>query len=164
MDPRGGRDRTVSPWVWTTFVEYAVQLFRLWPDDRGTRTTRLGDAYVAHAREVHDWPYPEQAIRNYAEATQRLTGGSERPPAIEDFEIHSVTDDRIDDWRSFFDHDAFVGVPKWAACYCLAPHPSCPPDNDPPHWTQDRETMTGLLTAGGAYGYLASSPDASRVG
>ena len=97
MDPTGGRDRTVSSWVWTTFVEYAVQLFRLWPDDRGTRTTRLGDAYVAHAREVHDWPYPEQAIRNYAEATQRLTGGSERPPAIEDFEIHSVTDDRIDD-------------------------------------------------------------------
>jgi len=119
------------------------------------KLSMLGDAYVAHAREVHDWPYPDQAIRNYAEATQRLTGGSERLPAIEEPEIHPVTDDRVDDWRRFFDHDAFVGVPEWAACYCLTPHPSRPPDDDPPHWTENRETMTGLLTAGGAYGYLA---------
>jgi len=80
MDPTGGRDRTVSSWVWTTFVEYAVQRFRRGQTIAAPELSRLGDAYVAHAREVHDWPYPEQAIRNYAEATQRLTGGSERPP------------------------------------------------------------------------------------
>lgn len=115
----------------------------------------LGDAYVAHARGVHDWPYPDQAIRNYAEATQRLTGGSERLRAIEEPEIHPVTDDRLEDWRSFFDHDAFVSFPQWAACYCLAPHPSRPPDDDPPHWSESREAMSGMLTTGGAYGYLA---------
>jgi GNAT superfamily N-acetyltransferase len=116
----------------------------------------LGDAFVAHARSVHDWPYPEQGIRNYAEATQRLTGGSARLDAIDPPEIHPVTKDRLDDWRRFFDHDAFVATPEWASCYCLAPHPGRHPvDDDPPHWTQSRDTMTGLLTAGGAFGYLA---------
>src|SRR5678815_6116449 len=38
----------------------------------------LTDAFVAHAREVHAWSYPEQALRNYArnygEATERVSG------------------------------------------------------------------------------------------
>src|SRR5262245_9339808 len=46
------------------------------------------DAFVAHARESHTWSYPEDAIRNYArnyaEATERLTGGTERLPEIAD--------------------------------------------------------------------------------
>jgi len=36
------------------------------------------DAFMAHGRSNHRWSYPEEAIRNYArnyaEATERLTG------------------------------------------------------------------------------------------
>jgi hypothetical protein len=34
----------------------------------------LGERFLAHGRTSHEWPYPDQGIRNYAEATQRLTG------------------------------------------------------------------------------------------
>jgi hypothetical protein len=41
------------------------------------------DAFVAHGQERHTWSYPEEAIRNYArnyaEASERLTGGAQRP-------------------------------------------------------------------------------------
>ena len=47
-------------------------------DDSGL----VADAFVAHGQESHTWSYPEEAIRNYArnyaEATERLTGGTER--------------------------------------------------------------------------------------
>ncbi len=64
-------------------------------------------AFVAHGCESHTWSYPEEAVRdyarNYAEATERLTGDTERLPAIPDVKVHSVTEDRIDDWLRFFD-------------------------------------------------------------
>jgi hypothetical protein len=57
------------------------------------------DAFVAHGQKRHTWSYPEEAIRNYArnyaEATQRLTGDSERLSEIGDTTVHSVTDERI---------------------------------------------------------------------
>ena len=41
------------------------------------------DAFVVHGQERHTWPYPQEAIRNYArnyaEASERLTGGAQRP-------------------------------------------------------------------------------------
>ena len=83
----------------------------------------LGDAMIAHVRADHtDWPFPDGAIRNYAEATQRLTGPTERLDAIGSIEIHPVTAERIDDWVYFFDHDGFADNPAWAACYCHEPH------------------------------------------
>jgi len=43
-------------------------------------------AFVAHGKAKHTWEYPGKAIRNYArnyaEATARLTGGTERLPEI----------------------------------------------------------------------------------
>jgi hypothetical protein len=59
--------------------------------------------------------------RNYADATKRLTGSTERLSEIGEVAVHRVTDDRIDDWLRFFDHDAFAGNPDWASCYCLEP-------------------------------------------
>lgn len=118
----------------------------------------LADAFLAHARAEHDWAYPDQAIRNYAEATLRLTGPSVRLEEIGAVEIHPVTHDRLDDWRVFFDHDAFVGTPEWAACYCLEPHrldPEAEPEEDVPHWRDNREAMTSRIADGGAHGYLA---------
>jgi GNAT superfamily N-acetyltransferase len=117
----------------------------------------LGDGLVAHARADHEWPFPDQAIRNYAEATQRLTGGAERLPELGAVEVHPITEERIDDWRAFFDHDAFVGTPEWAGCYCLEPHKAVPGEDpqDVPHWSENRAAMIGRLRDGRAFGYLA---------
>jgi hypothetical protein len=75
------------------------------------------DAFVVHGQESHAWSYPEESIRtyarNYAEATERLTGGTERLSEIGDITVHPVTADRVDDWLRFFDHDAFAG--KWGS-------------------------------------------------
>ena len=88
----------------------------------GNDIEAFGDAYIAHARSAHpDWPYPDVAIRNYAEATQRIARPAERLGAIGAVEIHPVTEDRMDDWLAFFDRDAFAGNPAWASCYCSTP-------------------------------------------
>lgn len=119
---------------------------------------RLGDAFLDHARSAHDWPYPDQAVRNYAEATLRLTGPVDRLDEIGDLEIQPVTEDRMDDWLAFFDHDGFVGTPEWAACYCLEPHthdPEAPPPDDVPSWRANREAMRSRLHEGATHGYLA---------
>ena len=154
-----GQLRTVS----VTVVRYRVMAmefgcFQCGKAIKGSEPGELGDVFVTHARSEHDWPYPDQAIRNYAEATQRLSGGSERLPSILPPIVQPVTRDRIDDWLSFFEHDAFVGMPEWADCYCLEPHVSDPDggeDNEVPHWRANREAMVERLTAGGAFGYLA---------
>jgi len=118
----------------------------------------LGDRFLEHARSEHDWPYPDQAIRNYAEATLRLTGSSDRLDEIGEIVVQPVTLDRIDDWLNFFDRAGFVGTPEWAACYCLEPHKKDPveePGGDAPHWRDNRSAMASRLSDGGAYGYLA---------
>lgn len=119
----------------------------------------FGDAFIAHVRSSHpDWPYPDVAIRSYAEATQRLTGPTERLAAIGEVTIHPVAPDRIDDWLGFFDHDAFAGNPADAACYCTEPHLLTPEATEGVGvrpWRDNRELMAGLLAAGRAYGYLA---------
>lgn len=119
----------------------------------------LGDGFLAHAREAHEWPYPDQAIRNYAEANQRLTGPTDRLPVLGEVTIRPVTEDLLDQWLAFFDHDGFVGNPEWAACYCLEPHVREPnvtsPEPEPPHWRENREAMAGRLRGGQSFGYLA---------
>ncbi len=118
----------------------------------------LGERFLAHARRDHAWPYPDQGIRNYAEATQRLTGPSGRLAALGALTIHPVTEDRLGDWTTFFDHEAFAGNPAWAACYCLEPHvavPDAPEPADVPHWRQNREAMLQRLLDRDSFGYLA---------
>lgn len=119
----------------------------------------LGESFLGHARARHEWPFPDDGIRNYAAAVQRLTGPSERVDSIGAVEIHRVTDDRIDDWLYFFDHEAFVGKPEWATCYCLEPHEKSAKDGDPEPpfgtWRERRERMAKLLRSGQSYGYLA---------
>ena len=83
----------------------------------------LGDAWIAHVRADHpDWPFPDQAIRNYASAVLRLSGSTQRLDSIGEVVVHPVTEDRIDDWLAFFDHDVFADNRAWAACYCIEPH------------------------------------------
>lgn len=119
----------------------------------------VADGFVAHAAERHDWSYPESALRtyarNFAEANVRLTGATERLDEIGDITIHPVTEDRIDDWIDFFDHDAFAGNPDWASCYCLEPHLPAADETPERPWREIRAAMVDRLRAGGAFGYLA---------
>jgi GNAT superfamily N-acetyltransferase len=117
-------------------------------------------AYIVHVRADHkDWPFPDTAIRNYAEATQRLSGGKERLDQIGDVVVEPVTEDRIDDWLRFFDHDAFADNPAWAACYCAEPHfeqmGTPPAERESVPWQQRRQQVSELLRTGGSHGYLA---------
>jgi GNAT superfamily N-acetyltransferase len=119
----------------------------------------IADVFVAHGKEKHDWPYPEKAIRNYArnyaDAVERLTGGTERLSEIADVTIHPVTENRVGDWLRFFDHDGFAGNPDWASCYCLEPHEPATPDQPERAWRQTRATMAARLQGATTFGYLA---------
>jgi GNAT superfamily N-acetyltransferase len=117
------------------------------------------DAFVAHGRNRHTWSHPEEAIRNYArnyaEATERLTGATERLPTLGDIAIHAVTSDLVVDWLRFFDHDGFAGNPDWASCYCLEPHVPATPEEPERPWRRTRATMAERLRGGATFGYLA---------
>ena len=116
-------------------------------------------AFVIHGGEKHDWSYPEEAIRNYArnyaEATERLTGATERMAQIAEVTVHPMTEDRIDDWLRFFDHDGFADNPDWAACYCLEPHVPATPEQPERAWRETRATMAHRLRGCSTFGYLA---------
>jgi GNAT superfamily N-acetyltransferase len=119
----------------------------------------IADAYIAHVAEVHEWSYPEEALRNYArnyaEARERITGSTEWLPEIGEIEIHPVAESRVSDWLDFFDFDGFAGNPDWGSCYCLEPHDPPPEEMPERLWTHNRNTMAGRLRDGRAFGYLA---------
>lgn len=109
-------------------------------------------ALTRHAREVHDWPYPDQAIRNFAEATQRATGPTERLDQLPgDVEIHRVTEEQLDDWATFFDRDAFADNFAWASCYCAEPFLG----HGTRTWEDTRAAAQERLQDGRSVGYLA---------
>jgi GNAT superfamily N-acetyltransferase len=117
------------------------------------------DAFVVHGQESHTWTYPEEAIRNYArnyaEASERISGGTERLSEIGVVTVQLVTEDRVGDWLQFFDHDAFAGNPDWASCYCLEPHVPATPELPERPWRLTRATMAERLRGGRTFGYLA---------
>lgn len=45
-----------------------------------------------------------------------------RLDAIGAITVEDVTPDRIGDYQSFFDHDAFRDFPGWQSCYCMETH------------------------------------------
>ena len=129
----------------------------------GDSTDHVVDAFVVHGHERHNWSYREEAIRNYArncaEATERLTGGTERLPEIGDVTVHPMSEDRVDDWLRFFDHDGFAGNPDWASCYCLEPHVPATPEQPERPWRDTRATVAERLRCGTTFGYLAYVDD-----
>jgi GNAT superfamily N-acetyltransferase len=122
-------------------------------------TDGVVEAFIVHVRTTHTKPYPEEALRNYArnyaDATERLTGSAEPLTEIGDITVHPMAKDRVEDWLQFFDHDAFAGNPDWAACYCLEPHVPATPELPERLWVQTRETMAERLGGGTTFGYLA---------
>jgi len=117
------------------------------------------DAFVAHGQESHMWPYPEKAVRNYArnyaEATERLSGAVERLSEIGQVTVHPVTEERVEDWLRFFDSDGFADNPDWASCYCLEPHVPANAEEPERAWRDVREAMVRRIRRGATYGYLA---------
>src|SRR5262245_10390561 len=117
------------------------------------------DAFVAHGRESHTWQYPEKAVRNYArnyaEATERLSGAVERLAEIGEVTVHSVTEERVEDWLRLFDSDGFADNPDWASCYCLEPHVPANAEEPERAWRDAREAMVRRIRSGATYGYLA---------
>ena len=59
----------------------------------------IADAFVAHGQEKHTWSYREDAIRNYArnyaDATDRLTGDTARLPEIADITVQPQLSSRM---------------------------------------------------------------------
>lgn len=45
-----------------------------------------------------------------------------RLPAIGAVHVEDVTPDRVHDYQSFFDNDAFADYPAWQSCYCMETH------------------------------------------
>jgi GNAT superfamily N-acetyltransferase len=127
----------------------------------------LEERFLAHGVEVHQWDYPQEAlrnyVRNYAGAVERLSTDTERLAGIGAVTIHPVTADRVDDWYDLFDHRGFAGNPGWAACYCREPHD--PPSDEQPEriWTDNRGYVADRLRNGSTYGYLAYA-DGKAVG
>ena len=121
------------------------------------------DAFVIHGQEKHTWSYPEEAIRNYArnyaEACERLTGGTERLAEIGGVTVHQLSEARVGDWLRFFDHDAFSGNPDWASCYCLEPHVPATPERPERPWRETRAMVAERLRCGSTFGYLAYVDD-----
>jgi GNAT superfamily N-acetyltransferase len=117
------------------------------------------EAFLTHGREQHRWTYPEEALRNYArncaEAGERLTGGTERLPAIGEVTVQPMSEARVEDWLGFFDHDGFADNADWASCYCLEPHlPASAQEPERP-WRRTRAMMAERLRCGATFGYLA---------
>jgi len=112
---------------------------------------------AAHFETAHpEYGIGETAVRNYFAARHRLTGSTERLDEIGAVETVPVAVERLDDIMSFFDHDAFAGMPEWAACYCMYHHL--------PHevwedrtWEENRADLVGRITSGATTGVLAYS-------
>lgn len=82
------------------------------------------DSLVPPVRAHFDGEHPElglteNAIRNYLEAEERLTGPTERLDVIGEIDVVPIGPEALDDIAVFLDTEVFAGNPAWAACYCM---------------------------------------------
>ena len=73
-----------------------------------------------------------------------------------EIQVQELSPARLDDYLSYFDHDAFADNPRWASCYChfyFANHETKPwGERDA---QENRSAVIHLIQAGKMHGYLA---------
>jgi len=79
-----------------------------------------------------------------------------RLPVIGEVTVLDVTPERVADYQSFFDNDAFRDYPAWQSCYCMETHRTQPDEE----WTartsiENRADMTSMIGRGQVTGLLA---------
>ena len=79
-----------------------------------------------------------------------------RLPVIGEVTVLDVTPERVADYQSFFDNDAFRDYPAWQSCYCMETHRTLPDEE----WTartsiENRADMTSMIGRGQVTGLLA---------
>jgi ribosomal protein S18 acetylase RimI-like enzyme len=87
-----------------------------------------------------------------------------RLPNIGEVEIQDVSAERLADYQSFFDHDAFRDFPNWQSCYCMETHRT----QDDDEWAgrtagDNRHDMSEMISRGQVTGLLAYA-DGKPVG
>ena len=88
----------------------------------------------------------------------------ERLTEIGQVDIYDVTPERVGDYQSFFDHDAFRDFPSWQSCYCMETHTTHSEDE----WAartavENRRDMTEMISRGHVTALLAYA-DGKPVG
>ena len=87
-----------------------------------------------------------------------------RKPEVGEITVHDVTPDRVADYQSFFDHDAFRDYPAWQSCYCMETHRTQTDEEWAVRTAQDnRRDMTKGIQAGDVTALLAYA-DGKPVG
>ena len=85
-----------------------------------------------------------------------MSGSDQGVSDITNCVIRELAPELVNDYVTFFDHDAFGDNPSWAACYCYF--------NQAPHqfrnWdertaAENRQAVSHLIGAGEMQGYLA---------
>jgi hypothetical protein len=76
----------------------------------------------------------------------------------ETYTIRELTPELLDDYLSFFDHDAFADHPEWGFCYCRLHHfPHAQRDWRETTGCENREAVIDLILNGVLRGFLAYS-------
>lgn len=75
---------------------------------------------------------------------------------MNEIEVRELKPELLQDWLSFFDHDAFVDNPEWEGCYCHFYHANhAEKDWGERSAAENRAASRGLILSGNLRGLLA---------
>jgi GNAT superfamily N-acetyltransferase len=79
-----------------------------------------------------------------------------RRPHVGEVQVHDVTPERVADYQTYFDHDAFRDYPGWQSCYCMETHRTQTDEEWAVRTAQDnRRDMTRSIKDGDVTALLA---------
>lgn len=87
-----------------------------------------------------------------------------RLDSIGEVEVLDVTPDRVRDYQSFFDHDAFADFPTWQDCYCMETHRTQSDDEWAARTAADNRRDMSAMLANGKVTALLAYVDGKPVG
>lgn len=127
-----------------------------------TDTATLVGPVHGHFAGAHpEYGLTPVSVRNYLEAEDRATGGTERLDVIEPVRVRPVSPDLADEIIDFFDHDLFPDNPAWASCYCMFSFLGGQqnPDWGNQPWREVRQAQRERISTGRTTGVVAYSGD-----